>query len=478
MILTKVIATLGPACNTAAGIERLMEEGVDVCRLNFSHGSEADHAQLLSHVRQASERFDHPISVLGDLCGPKIRVGEVLDDGSGGMRIATGASFIVHRDHHLGAHGQVGINEPSVIDDVKVGQRLLIDDGQLRFLVTHKGPDELGCQCTSGGIIRSHKGVNLPDTDLELPAITPRDWRWVDWAIDNQIDYLALSFVRTAEELHELRRYVEGKGSDIHLIGKIEKPQALEHIDAIIHAADGLMVARGDLGVEMDLAQVPIIQKDVVQRSHEAGKPVIIATQMLGSMVDESSPTRAEVSDVANAIYDRTDAVMLSGETAVGRQPALAVHTMNHILEVTEDYLTRTADLRPETISAVELGREYAAIARGVWQIARELKVKLVAVWSQSGRMARVFSKLRFVVPVLCLTSDQRAIRRMGLHFGLIAHEMPIPPDANAMIEEVDRLGIERGLVAEGDRIIVVASTTLGKPGRANGVFIHEVGTL
>ncbi len=476
MILTKIILTLGPSLSNADALRRVFEAGADVVRLNFSHGTLDQHARLLEQARQNAEAATHPLGIVGDLCGPKVRVGEVADDGSGGMHINAGESLIIQRATITGADGRVSINTPRVIDDVQIGQRVLIDDGMLRLLVTHKTDDVLGCQCLTTGVIRSHKGVNLPDTRLALPSITAHDWSCVDWAIENDLDFLALSFVRSADELHELRRYLDNRNSNIHLIAKIEKPEALEHIDAIIHTADALMVARGDLGVEMDVAQVPVLQKDIIRRCRDAGKPVIVATQMLQSMIDLTTPTRAEVSDVANAIYDEADALMLSGETAIGRNPPLVVHTMNHIAEVTESYLAQHDRLSSDRLARVEIGRQYAAIARGVWQLARELKIRLVVVWSQSGRSARVFSKLRFPVPILSLSSDVQVVRRMSIQYGIMAQVMDVPADVNELVEHVDTMLRHRGQAAPGDRVVVIGSTTLGTPGAANTVMVHTIG--
>lgn len=477
MIRTKILATLGPACADVDTLARLFDAGADLCRLNFSHGTLDQHLLMLRNIREAAARHDHPIAVLGDLCGPKIRVGKVLDhDGTGGMPVAAGDTLIIQRAPIDGAHGRISTNYPHFVDDVQVGHRVLIEDGLLRFVCTDKNYNEIACSCTSGGVIRTGKGINLPNTAVGLPSITDKDWACVDWAIENDLDYLALSFVRKPDELHLLREHLRNRVSDIHLIAKIEKAEAIHSIDGIIEAADGLMIARGDLGVEMDVAQVPILQKSLIRRAQSAGKPVIVATQMLQSMIEHSSPTRAEVSDVANAIFDGTDAVMLSGETSVGKYPVGAVHTMAHVAEVTEEYLDALPDrgqAAPLSLSTMQLS---SAVARGVRQITADLKVSLVVLYSQTGATARIFSKLRFPTPIVALSSDHRALRRMALHYGVLPHEMPPPADMNELVRNVDDLVSARKLAASGQRICIVAGASMGTPGTLNGIIIHTVG--
>lgn len=477
MIRTKILATLGPACPDVDSLARLFDAGADLCRLNFSHGTLDNHLAMLRNIREAAARHDHPIAVLGDLCGPKIRVGKVDDiDQSGGMPIAAGDQLVIQRAPIVGNHGRISTNYPHFVDDVQVGHRVLIEDGLLRFVCVEKNYNEVVCSCTSGGVIKSGKGINLPNTTVGLPSITDQDWACVDWAIEHDLDYLALSFVRKPDELHLLREHLRNRVSDIHIIAKIEKAEAIQSIDGIIEAADGLMIARGDLGVEMDVAQVPILQKSLIRRAQAAGKPVIVATQMLQSMIEHSSPTRAEVSDVANAIFDGTDAVMLSGETSVGKYPVGAVHTMAHIAEVTETYLDSLPESLQPALLTVPTMQLSTAVARGVRQIAADLKVSLVVLYSQTGATARIFSKLRFHVPVVALSSDHRALRRMALHFGVLPHEMPPPADMNELVRNVDELVTEKKLTSAGQRICIVAGASLGTPGTLNGIVIHTVG--
>ncbi len=477
MIRTKIIATMGPACGDVETLYRLFEAGTDVCRLNFSHGSLDQHLLTLRNIHEAAARFDRPVAILGDLGGPKIRLGPIADqDGTGGMVRNPGDALIIQRQPITGANGRVSTTVPTLIDDIRVGDRIYVEDGLLRFLCVDKQNDEIHCTCHVGGILKSSKGINLPNTRINVPSITDRDWQCAEWAVDNDLDYLALSFVRNAADIELLRQYLRNRSSDIQIIAKIEKAEAVADIDNIIAASDGLMVARGDLGVEMDLAQVPIIQKDLVRRAQAAGKPVIVATQMLQSMIEHSTPTRAEVSDVANAIFDGTDAIMLSGETSVGKFPVGAVLTMAHIADITEKYLNEQArpDARPLRLQTMQLSN---AIARGVKQMVEDLKLKLVILWSQTGGPARIFSKNRFPVPIIALSTDHRALRRMTLHYGVIPFEAAPPATLDEMVDQVDAMAREKKLCTNGDRMVIVTGSSLGTPGMMNGVVVHTAGT-
>jgi pyruvate kinase len=476
MIRTKIVATMGPACAKPDVMFRLLEAGVDVCRLNFSHGTLDEHAQMLGQIRAAAEQHGQAIAVLGDLQGPKIRLGQVADqDGSGGMPIAVGEELVFQRQPIVGRDGRVSTTYGQFVDDVQVGDRVLIEDGLLRFVCTDKSADELRCSCTVGGVLRTSKGINLPHTPVNVPSITERDWECVEWAIEHDLDYLALSFVRRAGDIEALCERLKSRRSTIRVISKIEKSEAVQEIGGIIDASDGLMVARGDLGVEMDLARVPLIQKDLIQRCHTAGKPIIVATQMLQSMIEQASPTRAEVSDVANAIFDGTDAVMLSGETAVGRFPVGTVHMMTHIAEETERYIDAHSTVREPALrlTARQLS---AAVAKGVWQIVQELKIKLVILWSQTGVTARIFSKNRFPIPIIAMSNDPRALRQMALHYGVVPKQMAPPGEMHVLVEQADKLVIERGLAVAGDRVVIVAGSSLGPPGTMNSIIVHTVG--
>ncbi|HEV7298492.1 MAG TPA: pyruvate kinase [Tepidisphaeraceae bacterium] len=479
MIRTKIIATMGPATRSTETLYKLFEAGVDICRLNFSHGTLDEHLLMLRMIREAAARFDRPIAVLGDLCGPKIRLSKIADvDGTGGLPLEVGDTLVIQREPIVGnlidGEKRVSSIYDRFVDDVQVGDRILIEDGLIRFVCVEKDRNEVRANCTVAGVLKNNKGINLPNTHVNAPSITERDWECADWAIENDIDYVALSFVRSAEDLNTLRQHLRKRNSTAHLIAKIEKSEAIKQIDEIIDASDGLMVARGDLGVEMDVAEVPILQKDLIRRCQNAGKPVIVATQMLQSMVDAASPTRAEVSDVANAIYDGTDAVMLSGETSVGKFAIVTVHTMAHIADVTERYLTKNRTHEPAMrLKTLQMS---AAVAKGVYQMVQELGIKLVIIWSQSGETARIFSKTRFPVPIIAMSSDHGVLRRMALHYGVVPQEMVPPDDITHLAADTDQVILARKFAEAGDRIIIVAGASMGTPGTLNGVFIHTVG--
>jgi pyruvate kinase len=476
MIRTKIIATMGPACGDVETLLQLFKAGVGVCRLNFSHGSLDNHLLMLRRIREAAARWDTPIAVLGDLCGPKIRLGQVKDvGGTGGMPIGIGDELIIQRAPVVGENGRVSCIYAGLVDDVRVGDRVLIEDGLLRFVCTDKNYNEIRCACTAGGVLKSSKGINLPNTPVSIPSITDKDWECCDWAIENDLDYLALSFVRSADDLNLLRQHLKNRASDMHLVAKIEKAEAISEIEAIIEASDALMVARGDLGVEMDLARVPLIQKDLVSRCQIAGKPVIVATQMLQSMIEQSSPTRAEVSDVANAILDGTDAVMLSGETSVGKYPLGAVHIMAHVAEVTEHETAMTRPLRDVQLR-LKTHPLSASVARGVRDIVEELKPALVAVYSQTGATARIFSKYRFNVPIVAFSVNHRVLRRMALHYGVVPQELSAPANMTELTAQVDKILQQRGYAKPGDRVVIVAGASLGTPGTLNSIVVHTLG--
>ena len=477
MIRTKIIATMGPAVADEKTLYSIFEAGVDICRLNFSHGSLDEHAVMLRTIRETAKRFPHPIAVLGDLCGPKIRVGKVADTaGTGGMPVNVGDVVTVQRAAIVGKDLRISTILETFVDDVQVGHRVLIEDGMLRFVCTEKSADELKISCTMGGIIKSSKGINLPNTHINTPSITDRDFECADWAIANDIDYLALSFVRSADDIRLLRGHLQyKKATEVQIISKIEMPQAIADIDAIIEASDGLMVARGDLGVEMDVAEVPIIQKDLCRRCQRAGKPVIVATQMLQSMIEQASPTRAEVSDVANAIFDGADALMMSAETSVGKFPVGTVLTMAHVAETTEAYIA--GHLSPNTAPPIVEGDPDAqALARGAYRIAHDAKVKLIIIWSQRGKTAQLFSKHHFSAPIIAISSDIRMLRRMAINFGVSPHELPRYTNINDLIAAVDRLVLEDKYAAEGDKVLIVAGWTAAMPDTMNSLILHTIG--
>ena len=472
MIKTKIIATLGPSCDQKETIKPMIDNGVDIFRLNFSHGTLDVHAQLLENLNAVRAEHRHTTAVMGDLCGPKIRIGRIQPDGE---MLKEGDEVIVIHSEEQGNVNRFGTNYESFSKDVEVGHRVFIDDGQIALRVIRKDEGQTVCEVLIGGPLHSRKGINLPDTTVSIPSITERDWECVDWAIQHKVEYLALSFVRSSDEIDQLKEYLKKADTDIKVVAKIETPQALTHLESIINASDAVLVARGDLGVEMDLAEVPVIQKRITQSCRRLGKPVIVATQMLQSMIENPVATRAEVSDVANAIMDLTDAVMLSGETSVGKYPIKAAQTIGRIARVTEEYLHQDEHARLTTTTKDELILT-SAIARSIDQIVDDISAKLVAVWSQTGTTVRLLSKERLNVPVLAVSSNQRTCNQMSLLYGVIPRCQSIPEDNNKFTQIVDNFIINRKWVQVGDKIVLLTGQPIGTAGATNAVIVHTVG--
>ena len=471
MIKTKIVATLGPASAQQETIQKLMDNGVDVFRLNFSHGTFDEHLKLLNTINQVRAAHRHTAAVMGDLCGPKIRTSRIEPDG---QDMPTGSKVIIRNNDETGNAECFGTNYEHFVRDVQVGQRIQINDGLLTLKAIDKDENQVTCEVLVGGELNSRKGINLPETDISVPALTEHDWNCVAWAIEQRLDFLALSFVRTAEEINQLKDHLRKANSDIKVVSKVEKPQAVENLESIIQASDAVLVARGDLGVEMDLAEVPLIQKRITGMCRQMGKPVIVATQMLQSMIDNPTPTRAEVNDVANAIMDFTDAVMLSGETAVGKYPMEAVQTIRRIAQVTEQYLDQSNAPRPRINTDDELMLT-AAMARSVAQIVDDTAAKLVAVWSQTGSAARLLSKARIDVPIIALSSNELNCRQMALHYGVVPRVKLIPENITDFTKTVEKIVLENKWGNIGDQVVLVAGRPLGAAGTTNAIMVHTI---
>ncbi|MCC6428132.1 MAG: pyruvate kinase [Phycisphaerales bacterium] len=497
--LTRIVATIGPASDSHEMVRKLIEAGVSVFRFNFSHGTLEDHARRLEVVREVSAELERPIAALGDLQGPKIRVGKVPETG---IMLQRGQDVVFRRGVAMAfaepagdmPRAIFGTTYEPLIDEATPGHRVLINDGAIRLLAIDRAADggELLCRVISGGLVTSGKGINLPESDLSAPAISDRDWQCVDWAVENSMDFLALSFVRKAEEIHQLRTHLEsarpsdprkdahGETASMPIIAKIEMPQAIKNLEEIIDAADGVMVARGDLGVEMDIAIVPVAQKAIVRACNQAGKPCIVATQMLESMIESVTPTRAEATDVANAIFDGTDAVMLSAETATGKHPVNVVETMTRIALAAEDHIASQPVEESSPTRLVQSHIPIAALCRGAWRIACDIGAAAVVCWSERTGTARYLSQNGFRIPVIAYSSSIRATRRMALLRGVYA--VCARPPASGTLgewnEQVDRYLLEQGLVREGQPIVLVAGKPLGKPKMTNAIAIHRVGEL
>lgn len=495
LLLTKILATVGPASREVDTLARMIEEGVRAFRVNFSHGGFDDFEQSVTAIRAAAERTGVAIGILGDLSGPKIRV-TTVDDGRMQLVVGDHVEFPktdaqAHRDSQTRVV-TIGTTYPEMVDDAEPGQRLLINDGAIRLLITDKisGTDNprLICRVTEGGTLSNKKGVNLPDTHVSAPALTEWDKQCAAWAVEHDLDFLALSFVRKADDVRQLNDLLLTLGRDnrairghrrLPIVSKIEKPQAIDELDGILKETNAVMVARGDLGVEMDLAQVPVIQKQIIERAHAYGKPVIVATQMLESMIHSFTPTRAEVSDVANAILDGTDAIMLSGETAVGEHPIQVVHTMARTARITEafDAQRRAGTTRPPA-NLRDSKYRTAALAHGVSTIVNDLNPAFVVMWSELGGSARHLSQNRLRRPILAISSSRAALRQMALHFGVHPIHMDRPADTPAFLSNVDALLLQAGWAEPGDALVIVKGEPLGLPGVTNQILIHYLGDV
>jgi len=473
MVKTKLIATVGPACDSEPLLGEMIDAGVNVFRLNFSHGTLEGHEATLARIRGMAANRNAVIGVMGDLCGPKIRLGHVA---GGKCELEAGQEVIFQRAETEGTPQRLWSSYLELIDDVDEGERVLIDDGSVWLRVLSKSSDELRCQCEVGGVVSDRKGINLPDSKVSAPAITEKDRVDLDWAIRHRLDFLALSFVRKPADIQQLRDILDHHESSIRIIAKIEKPEALSHLDEIIALSDGIMVARGDLGVEMELSRVPVVQKEIALHCQRAGKPVIIATQMLQSMVNSLIPTRAEVSDVANAILDRADAVMLSAETAVGQYPTQAVSQMRQVAVHAEAFDARFG----ETLGANQSTHVpvVSAVVHGASVTARDLKPPLVAVWTRQGKTAILLSKHRLDVPILALAPSEQVCRQLSLVYGVIPVHMRHADEFLEMLGDLDRLLLEKALAARDDKVIVVADTRPDVPGETDALFIHVVGSI
>ncbi|MCP4897047.1 MAG: pyruvate kinase [bacterium] len=442
----KIVATLGPASDSPEVIRQLMTAGMDVVRLNFSHGEHELHRRVYETVREEARKLGLPIAILADLQGPKIRVGRMCD---GALQLESGAELALTSEDVLGVPGRVSTSYSSLPDDVRVGDPILLDDGKLRLTVLGVKGREVQCRVEVGGRLSDRKGINLPGSPLSTPALTEKDRTDIAFARELGVDFLALSFVRSPQDVVEAKQLA----GDIPVIAKIEKPEAVDAHEAIADAADGLMVARGDLGVEVGAEKVPLIQKHLIRDASRRGEPVIVATQMLESMINSPVPTRAEVSDVANAVLDGCDAVMLSGETAVGAYPVEAVRHMSAVIEEIES--SELFQLRPAP-KRINEGTFSNAIAAASVNVTQDLELRALVVFTQSGRTAKLVSSYRPMTQLIALSRHDQVLRRLNLCWGV----RPVKvqgwiTDLYDGIEEVEDLLLEGGLVDRGDDVAV-----------------------
>lgn len=464
----KIIATLGPASSTPGTVAALVESGLDVARINLSHGEHADHARSIALVRQASSAMGRAVGILADLQGPKVRLGRFT---SGAVLLRPGARFVITAADVPGDQDRVSTTHTGLPNDVEPGDPILVDDGRVLLRVEAVDGPDVVTKVVEGGNVSDHKGINLPGAMVSVPAVSDKDIEDLRWALAGGVDLVALSFVRSAKDIEPVHEVMEAEGIRRPVIAKIEKPQAVERLPEILEAFDGIMVARGDLGVELPLEQVPLVQKQAVSLAREVGKPVIVATQMLESMISASRPTRAEASDVANAILDGADALMLSGETSIGRFPVESVATMGRIIESIED----TALERIPRIEGLPASKG-DAICRAAVHVANQLSAKFLVAFTETGRTPTVLARYRSKVPLLAFTPDPQVRNQLALTWGVESFLVDSVTHTDHMVRQVEARLMEFDRCAVGDHVTIVAGSPPGIPGSTNAMRVHRIG--
>jgi pyruvate kinase len=463
----RILATLGPASNSPEMIRRLVENGADAFRINMSHGTHADHLKLIEMIRQLERELGRPTTILADLQGPKLRVGQFAE---GKATLRRGQTFRFDRDKAPGSSARVNLPHPEIFEAVQEGTRLLIDDGKMVLRVTKADKEQIETRVEVGGTISNNKGLNVPDVVVPLAALTPKDRKDLAFAIEHHVDWIALSFVQRPEDVAEARRLIAGRAA---LLSKIEKPAAIERLEGILELSDAVMVARGDLGVELPPQDVPPLQKKIVEAARRLGRPVVVATQMLESMITSPSPTRAEVSDVANAVYDGADAIMLSAESASGQWPCEAVAMMNRIaisVEADPSYAARVhfTETLPDRTTA-------DAIAQSAGGMVGTVSAAAIVCFTTSGSTARRVARERSSAPVLVLTPSIKTARRLGLLWGVHAVHTRDVTSFEEMVAKAKRMALRHGIAKGRDRVILMAGVPFGTPGSTNVLHIVQL---
>src|SRR5882724_10241675 len=467
---TKIVCTLGPATSAPDKLSALIRCGMNVARFNFSHGTHAEHAGRMSTIRSAARECGEFIAIMQDLQGPKIRTGLLRDKQ---VTLRTGDKLVITNDDIPGDASRISTTYHDLPMDVRIGDRILLADGLIELRAEGSTTSEITCLIVNGGVLGEHKGINLPGVKISSPSLTEKDKQDLEFGIAQKVDYVALSFVRRAEDIMDLRRLLDDAGAKIKIIAKLEKQEAIDNLDSILDVSDGVMVARGDLGVEMSPERVPIIQKHIISKANQHGVLVITATQMLESMITNPRPTRAEASDVANAILDGSDAIMLSAETSIGDYPLEAVGMMSNIAADVEksDIYRRETD-RDVLPCASDFAR---TISRAVDQAATALDAKAIVAFTRSGKTALLMSKYRPVAPIMALSADETACRQMALFWGVTAHCVTDVENTDDLVQRVEDKARESGLVHSGDVVIVTAAAPVASIGETNMMKLHRV---
>ncbi|HEX3771877.1 MAG TPA: pyruvate kinase [Polyangiaceae bacterium] len=463
----KLVCTLGPACDSLEGLRSLIESGMDVARLNFSHGTQADQGARLARLREAAELERKSVAVLQDLCGPKIRTGTFPRR----FDLPSGAEVTLVEGDASTDERVIAINYEGLAGDVRVDDRILFDDGRLVLLVTAVEGDKVKAHVEQGGGMRDNVGVHLPSKRMRISALTEKDKEDLVFGLSNGVDYIAMSFVRRAEDIAQIREICNAWGAPTPVVAKVETPDAVENLESVVAASDGVMVARGDLGVEFPPERVPVIQRQILGVARRVRRPVIVATEMLQSMTKSTRPTRAEASDVANAVYSGTDCLMLSGETATGDHPTLACSMMSRI--ATEAEKSPFFEQPPYLSRATSVGE---AIARGACNTAREIGAKYIVAFTESGMSAMTVSLARPHVPIIAYSPNAKTRRRMALYWGVVPREMPAMHDSDQLVDWCTGDLLAAGYGSPGERVVIVFGSPLGVSGSTNSIRVHVLG--
>jgi pyruvate kinase len=466
---TKIVCTIGPASESPETLETLIQAGMDVARLNFSHGTHEEHLRKIETIREISERLKHPVAIFQDLGGPKIRIGPIKE---GGVELKRGKEFLLTTERGVGDEKGVSMTYPTLPQEVRPGDRILLSDGTIDLQVLESDGKNIRCQVVVGGLLTSYKGMNFPTATLLAAAFTEKDYEDLLFGIHHGVDLVGLSYTQKADDIEKVKNILKKESADIPVIAKIERKEALENIDEIITASDGIMVARGDLGLETPIEKVPNVQKRLIRKANALGKPVITATQMLRSMVDHTQPTRAEVTDVVNAIYDGTDAVMLSEETASGQFPVEAFQMMARIAQSAEEEFPHPLFLNKEIDRKMNLQQ---AISHAASSLAEEVGAKVIITPTESGSTARWVSRFRPKQPILALSRHLSTVRRLHLCWGVHPVLVLDWKDTDEMLERSKRIPKELGLASSGEKIVIIAGVPISLPGTTNLIKVEVV---
>ena len=469
---TKIVCTLGPSTDKEEVLRNLMKNGMNVARMNFSHGTHEEQKARLDMIKKLREELHLPVAALLDTKGPEIRIGDVE---GGKLELKPGQEFTLTTEEMLGTEKKVTITYKELYKDVEPGDSILIDDGLIGMEVVRIDESDIVCRVKNGGFISNHKGVNVPGVELNMPFVSPKDLADIVFAVEQDYDFIAASFTRTAEDIMEIRKILQGHGGEkIHIIAKLENKQGVKNCEDILRVADGIMIARGDMGVEIPLEEVPVIQKELIRKAMHMGKPVITATQMLDSMMKNPRPTRAETSDVANAIYQGTSAIMLSGETAAGAYPIEAVQTMAKIAERTEQDIDYSREFKPRKLA--EAPDVTSAISHATCTTAADLKAAAIVAVSKSGRTVSRIAKYLPVCPIIGCTTDERVYRQLNLLWGVTPVVMKEANTADELFDHAVELAEQKGLIARGELVVIAAGVPVGLSGTTNMMKVQIAG--